>query len=80
LNDNNSFLNTVITGPPGTGKTEVANIIARIYKSLGYLETDRVTKADRSDLVGMWLGSTAIKTKDLLESAKGGVLFIDEAY
>ena len=80
LNDKSMFMHTVITGPPGCGKTSVAHIISKIYKSLGFLTSDKVVKADRSDLIGEYVGWTAPKTKKVLESAKGGVLFIDEAY
>jgi len=80
MHDKETFLHTVITGPPGTGKTNLINILAKIYCKLGILETDKVVKADRASLVGKWLGSTAIKTKEVLESAKGGVLVLDEVY
>ncbi len=80
MQDPQTFLHTVITGPPGTGKTQTINILAKIYCKLGILETDKVIRADRSSLVGKWLGSTSIKTKEVLESAKGGVLILDEVY
>jgi len=80
MQDPQTFLHTVITGPPGTGKTKAINILAKIYCKLGILETDKVVKADRASLVGKWLGSTSIKTKEVLESAKGGVLVLDEVY
>ena len=63
-----------------THNTMAVNILAKIYCKLGILETDKVVKADRSSLVGKWLGSTAIKTKEVLDSAKGGVLVLDEVY
>jgi len=70
----------VFTGPPGTGKTTVARILGRIFAAHGLLVRPEVIEAHRADLVGEHLGSTAIKTNKLIDSAIGGVLFIDEAY
>jgi SpoVK/Ycf46/Vps4 family AAA+-type ATPase len=77
----NEYLHTVITGPPGTGKTSVAEIIGNIYKNMGVLSSNgSFTLAKREDFIAPYLGQTAIKTRVLLESCVGGVLFIDEAY
>jgi SpoVK/Ycf46/Vps4 family AAA+-type ATPase len=77
---NNEYLHTVISGPPGVGKTELAKLYGKIFAKLGILKTDKFVEIKRSDLVGEYLGHTAPKTKRLLESAMGGVLFLDEAY
>lgn len=77
---NTHMMHTIIEGPPGSGKTEVAKILAKIYARLGFLKKDKVTSVRRSDLIGQYLGQTAIKTQKAIDSAKGGVLLIDEAY
>lgn len=70
----------VFTGPPGTGKTTVARIIAKIYCGLGILSKDTVKEVRKADLVGAVIGDTEKKTEQVIDSALGGVLFIDEAY
>jgi SpoVK/Ycf46/Vps4 family AAA+-type ATPase len=80
LNTKNDFLHTVIHGPPGTGKTEIAKIIGHIFGKLGVLKKETFKKVTRSDLIAGYLGQTAIKTRDVVNEALGGVLFIDEAY
>lgn len=80
LHDPGMFLHTVITGNPGAGKTTVAQIMARIYRTLGILHNDTIVVATRADLIGEYLGSTSIKTKAVLDSSLGGILFIDEVY
>jgi SpoVK/Ycf46/Vps4 family AAA+-type ATPase len=79
--NNEEYLHTAITGPPGHGKTVVAEIICKLYQSMGVLSDDGPFKiARREDLVGEYLGTTAMKTRALLESCIGGCLFIDEVY
>src|SRR3984957_13503473 len=73
-------LHMCFTGAPGTGKTTVALRMAQLLHRLGYIETPSLVHAMRDDLVGEYIGQTAPKTKRVLERAKGGVLFIDEAY
>lgn len=81
LDDKNSdMLHTVIEGPPGVGKTELGKILAKLYLGMGVLRTNIFKKVSRSDMVGKYLGQTAIKTEELIESCLGGVMFIDEVY
>ena len=82
INNNNDseYLHTILAGPPGTGKTAVAEIIGKIYSHVGILKKKSFKKVTRSDLIGGYLGQTALKTKDVIKDSLGGVLFIDEAY
>jgi SpoVK/Ycf46/Vps4 family AAA+-type ATPase len=73
-------LHSIFTGNPGTGKTTVVNMLGRLYKKMGLLSKGHVKEVDRSDLVAQYIGQTAPKVKKIIEEAKGGILFIDEAY
>ena len=73
-------MHLVFTGNPGTGKTTVARLLAKIYKAMGFLPQSQFVETDRGGLVGEYLGHTAQKTSSVVQKALGGVLFIDEAY
>lgn len=77
---NNTSLHLAFLGNPGTGKTSVANIVGEIYKKIGLLKKGHVVPVTRKDLIAGYIGQTAIKTQDKIDEAKGGILFIDEAY
>jgi hypothetical protein len=74
------MFHTIIDGEPGVGKTELAKILAQIYQKMGYCKNKKVKFVKRSDLIGGYLGQTAIKTQKVLDECKGGILVIDEAY
>jgi len=77
---NSEFKHTAIFGSPGTGKTEIAKIIGRMYSKLGILKNNIFRKVTRNDLIAGYLGQTALKTRKVIDECLGGVLFIDEAY
>lgn len=80
LRKSNKTLHMAFLGNPGTGKTTVARIVGRMYKAIGLLSKGHFIEASRTDLIAEYQGQTAIKVKRLINRAKGGVLFIDEAY
>ena len=80
INSEGDFMHTVIAGPPGTGKTEIAKIMGEIFSNLGILKKKKFKKVTRSDLIAGYLGQTALKTTEVIKDSLGGVLFIDEAY
>lgn len=80
LKSQNDMLHTVLTGPPGVGKTELGKILGKVYKEMGILSKGTFKLVTRSDLIAGYLGQTAIKTQKVIDECRGGVLFIDEAY
>jgi len=80
LHSQKGTMHLAFTGNPGTGKTTVARIVGRVYKQLGLLSKGHFIEVSRTDLIAGYQGQTALKVKKVIEEAKGGVLFIDEAY
>lgn len=80
INNKEEMNHVMIMGPPGVGKTTIAKIIGDLYLKLGFLKNNNFIVAKRSDLIAKYLGQTAIKTQEVIDSALGGVLFIDEVY
>ncbi|SFB81637.1 AAA family ATPase [Butyrivibrio sp. YAB3001] len=80
MENSDMSLHMVFTGNPGTGKTTVARLLAQIYKKMGILAKGQLVEADRSKLVGAYIGQSERNTKEILNQAMGGILFIDEAY
>lgn len=80
LHSTKTTLHMAFTGNPGTGKTTVARIVGRIYKHIGVLSKGQFIEVSRTDLIAGYQGQTALKVKKVIERARGGVLFIDEAY
>lgn len=80
MNSDEDLNHMVIMGPPGVGKTTLAQLLGDIYRNLGFLSNNTFIRARRSDLIAQYLGQTAVKTQKLIDKAEGGVLFIDEVY
>ena len=79
-NEESDMMHTIIKGPPGVGKTQLGEILSKVYLALGVSSNSKFIKVKRADLVGEYLGHTAMKTQKMIDKARGGVLFIDEAY
>ncbi len=80
VSNSKEMLHTVITGPPGVGKTQFARILTKIYASIGLIKSNKILEVSRKDLISGYLGRTSKKTEKIFKKAQGGVIFIDEAY